>query len=321
MWACTSWTLAQRLATLRWAASMALRGFACGPDQTVDDLCSGLPQPVRAMLIDPLCVAALNTPAPQASGQVLLRVLKDALLGGPGSADALLPRAGLSELLPRPALRWLQGRGATIQLGTPVLELRANPSGCHVNGQPFDGAVLACSASSAARLATQLNPDWARTAAALPYEPIVTVVLHCPGARLPAAMTALQEGTDAPAQFAFDHGALGWVPGRFAFVISGAAPWVAQGLAATEAAVLRQALHAFAPGTWPTTPVVLQTVAEKRATFRCVPGLQRPALALHPRVAAAGDHVQGPYPATLEGAVRSGENALQELEKSLKGNT
>ena len=69
--------------------------------------------------------------------------------------------------------------------------------------------MLACSAAEAARLAADVAPDWAAQAGALRYEPIVTVYLRCPGARLPAPMTALLEGTEAPAQFAFDHGAMG----------------------------------------------------------------------------------------------------------------
>lgn len=311
--ACTAWTATERWALLRWAASLALRGFKCPPDLSVAELCGSLPAAVRSLLIDPLCVAALNTPATQASAQVLLRVLKDALLGGRGSADLLLPRAGLDRLLPQPAMAWLNAHGASLLLGTTVHHLQASAGDCHVNGLPFDGVVLACSAASAARLTTALSPDWAATAGALAYEPIVTVVLACPGAQLPSAMTALIEGPDAPAQFVFDHGALGWVPGRFAFVISGAAAWVERGLAVTEQAVVQQAVNAFAAGTWPSTPTVLQTVAEKRATFRCVPGLLRPGAHVHGRIAAAGDYVAGPYPATLEGAVRSGEAAVQLL--------
>ena len=57
----------------------------------------------------------------------------------------------------------------------------------------------------------------------------------------------------------------------------------------------------------------LKTVVEKRATFACTPGLQRPAAAIATGLVAAGDHVQGPYPATLEGAVRSGNAAAQVL--------
>jgi hypothetical protein len=54
---------------------------------------------------------------------------------------------------------------------------------------------------------------------------------------------------------------------------------------------------------------VIQTIVEKRATFACTPGLVRPPMQLAPGLTAAGDHIQGPYPATLEGAMRSGWSA------------
>jgi len=91
-------------------------------------------------------------------------------------------------------------------------------------------------------------------------------------------------------------------------VISGAAPWVARGLEATGAAVLAQAQAALA---WRSPPTLLRCLAEKRATFACTPGLQRPGTAVAPGLWAAGDYVDGPYPATLEGAVRSGRAAAQ----------
>ena len=56
----------------------------------------------------------------------------------------------------------------------------------------------------------------------------------------------------------------------------------------------------------------LQTLVEKRATFACTPALQRPGLAIGPGLWACGDYVEGPFPATLEGAVRSGVAAAQQ---------
>jgi hypothetical protein len=116
-------------------------------------------------------------------------------------------------------------------------------------------------------------------------------------------MMALVDGPEAPAQFVFDHGALGGEAGLFAFVVSGARTWVDRGLKATAAAVLRQAGELL-PGA-----TVLHTLAEKRATFRCVPGLDRPPASIATGLMAAGDYVEGPYPATLEAAVRAGEAA------------
>ena len=315
--ACKGWGWGDRLALLAAAAGWAMTGFRCDPALTVQALCRKLPAPVRQLLIDPLCVAALNTPASQASAQVLLRVLRDALFSGRGGADLLLPRRSLDALLPQPAQAWLQAAGVTIELGRRVQQLNGAGPAWAVDGQPFDAVVLACSAAEAARLTEGIAPAWAARARALRYEPIVTVYLQCPGARLPGAMTALVEGPQAPAQFAFDHGALGATPGLFAFVVSGARRWVDAGLPSTGQAVLQQAQQAFAPGTWPTPPRLLKVLAEKRATFRCTPGLDRPPTAIAPGLVAAGDYVLGPYPATLEGAVRSGEAAVAALMAAL----
>jgi hypothetical protein len=265
-------------------------------------------------MIDPLCVAALNTPAPEASAAVFLRVLRDALFSGAGSADLLLPRQTLSQLLPGPASAWLEARGAALHLGSRVDALHRVGGGWEVQGADFDAVVLACSAGEAARLAAPHHAAWAARAAAFVYEPIITVYVVSEGTRLAQPMMALLEGPQAPAQFVFDHGALGCTPGVFAFVVSGARAWVDAGLVATGQAVLRQAQQDFPPGTWSTKPRVLRALSDKRATFRCVPHLDRPEQVIAPRLLAAGDYVAGPYPATLEGAVRSGEAAIGLLD-------
>jgi len=97
------WPLADRLALLAAASAWLLRRFRCPPGWSVQTLCGGLPMAVQQQLIEPLCLAALNTPMDQASAQVFLRVLNDALFCGRGGADLLLPRAPLSALLPDPA--------------------------------------------------------------------------------------------------------------------------------------------------------------------------------------------------------------------------
>jgi hypothetical protein len=67
-------------------------------------------------------------------------------------------------------------------------------------------------------------------------------------------------------------------------------------------------------GPWVQGPLQpVQVLTEKRATFRCVPRLERPSMHIAAGLCAAGDYVAGPYPATLEGAVRSGVNAIHGL--------
>jgi squalene-associated FAD-dependent desaturase len=299
-----TWSPRDRWTLLRSGLSWALRRFEAPEGLTVQALCQGLTPTVYRELVEPLCVAALNTPAHQASAQVFLTVLRDGLFGARGCADLLLPRRPLGELFPEPAWTWLASRGARLASRTRVTDLvPADRGGWTVQGEPFDGVVLACSAREAARLAEPHAPSWAALASKLPSEPIATVVVDAPGARLAAPMVSLPDG---PAQFAFDQGALGARPGRFTFVVSGAADWLERGRAAGVQAVLGQARAALLAADAPATPVLRACITEQRATFRCVAGLRRPAQALASGLVAAGDYVQGPYPATLEGAVRSG---------------
>src|SRR6185369_5865250 len=114
------WSWRERIALLRVASRWRRAGFRALPGETVADLASDLPPAVRRDFIEPLCVAALNTPVEEASGAVFLRVLRDGLVGSPGSADLLLPRVGLGSVFPAPALAWLERQGATIRLAHRV---------------------------------------------------------------------------------------------------------------------------------------------------------------------------------------------------------
>jgi len=145
---------------------------------------------------------------------------------------------------------------------------------------------------------------WVDTARALRFEAIATVYAWAAGVRLPQPMLALRSSATQPAQFVFDRGALGGPAGLLAFVVSAAAGDRQR----LQASVLAQAQAQLG-----LTLQAVQTVVEKRATFACTPGLTRPAQRLAPGLLACGDHVAGPYPATLEGAVISGISAVQAL--------
>jgi squalene-associated FAD-dependent desaturase len=305
-----SWSWRSRVALLHASTRWALRGFECSAHLTVEALTRELPQEVREGLIEPLCVAALNTPVRRASAKVFLRVLKDSLMIGSGGADLLLPKLPLGELLPGPAQRWLQARGAQVMLRQRAGELHRLPAGWRVCERDFDAVVLACSSVEAARLTRVHQPRWSSLAAQIPHEAITTVYLSCPGAVLNQPMTFLPGG---PAQFAFDLSALGHPGGGYAFVISAADEFEHLDQEALARAVVEQALRLFPSGTWPGTPEVAAVFTEHRATFRCEPGTPRPPRRIGNDLWAAGDYVEGPYPATLEGAVRSGAAAIEDM--------
>jgi len=321
------WRWGERMALLRAARGWQGRGFDCDGALTVAALCADLPERVRRGFIDPLCVAALNTPAAQASARVFLRVLHDALLGDTdacgGSSDLLLPRHGLGALLPDPALAWLRAHGADVRLGARVTALQQRAPHWWIGAEEFDQIILALPAREAARLllaaAGQAAPPqagamraWSQCAAALRQQAIATVyaLADAQPMRWPSPMLALRSGPDAPAQFVFDHGALDGVAAPpanqrlLAFVISAAQ----DDGRALEQAVLRQAQTQLG-----LSLRALRTVVEKRATFACTPGLRRPPMDIAPALRACGDFIDGPYPATLEGAVRSGLRAAEAL--------
>lgn len=326
------WTWGDRLALLRTMLRWRLQGFTCRPDLTVAQLCRDLPAIVVDVLIEPLCVSALNIPGDQASAQVFLNVMRDALFGqghaGLGAAHLLLPRTDLSALLPEAAAQWLQTRypgRVRIHRGARVTALDAQAHGWQLQGTHhgqgfkdcFDRVVWATAAGTAAQTMAQTATraratapgnladalrKWTDTAAALHHTAIATLYLWAPGQALRAPLLALHSGPNTPAQFVFDRGQLRpqdpLMQGVLALVVS-----AANGERETlQTQVLRQACTQL--GLRQVQP--LQMVVERRATFACTPGLRRPPAAIAPGLWAAGDYLEGPYPATLEGAVRSG---------------
>ena len=306
--------VADKLSALAMAADWRWRRFRCAPELTVAALLRRWPTGrVRRRLVEPLCVAALNTPIDAASAQVFLAVMRDSLFGARGASDLLVPRLPLARLLPLPALAWLRTHGAQVRLRTRVTELLPSGDGWLVgpDSERFDRVILATPATEAARLAAPLAPAWAACAGALVHEPIVTVTLRAPMRAWAAPMLALEGG---PAQFAFrvEPAAAEGID-RVVLVASAAASVLEAGSDAVAAATVAQFRAAF--GIQSNEAVVIETVrADKRATFRCSAGLVRPPRRVAPGLLAAGDYVDGPYPATLEAAVIAGEAAADDLE-------
>ncbi|MDB5966214.1 MAG: UDP-galactopyranose mutase [Polaromonas sp.] len=309
------WSWADKLSLLRVAIGWQLGGFTCEPRQSVADVCSRLSPQIMASFIEPLCVSALNIPAAQASGQVFLRVLRDAMFSGTGGSNLLLPRVDLFALMPEAASAWLRDKGAEVRLGARVHAITTQGRQWLVNAgtpEPFEAILLACPALEAARLARGCGlpcESWVAQTLALQYEAITTVYAVATGARLAQPMLALPSSATQPAQFVFDRGQLGGPTGLLAFVISASHGDAAE----LGGQVVRQAKSQLGLADLQ----VLQTIVEKRATFACTPALQRPGMrvtdAKGPALLACGDYVAGPYPATLEGAVRSGLDAAHAL--------
>ena len=309
--AAKGWGWRDKVSLLRSALGWRAAQFLCPPDTTVSGLCRDLSPRVMAELIAPLCLSALNTPPARASGQVFLRVLRDAMFGegggDRGSSNLLLPRRDLGQVFPAMAVAWLGHHGGLLRMGQRVSSVAAHGSGWSVDGETFDRVLLACPDREAVRLAEASGlaaTSWIECTRALAHEAITTVYATGLQKPLPLPMLALRSGPEAPAQFVFDRGQLGGPAGLLAFVVS-----ASNGDRNTvERQVLAQANDLGWTGLTPA-----QTVVEKRATFACTPGLRRPSMEIATGLLACGDYVAGPYPATLEGAVRSGLEAAARL--------
>ena len=300
-----SWLDKIRLLTACW--QWQRQGFVCHADWTVMQLCKHHQLPIRVVqhLIEPLCLSALNTPIAQASALVFLRVLHDAIQGGPGSADLLIPSTDLSALFPTTCLAWLAARGANIHLGQRITA--ADMRSPAFQASPTQVIVLACPPGEAARLTQDAHPAWSMQAAGLSHTAITTVYLQCAAPNfqgLHHPIVALHSDAMQPAQFIFDRSLTGQ-PGLLACVVS-ASQGERHDLAQLVQRQVTQQLglsHLH----------IIQAVVEKRATLACTPAQIRPEAFIAPSMYACGDYVQGPYPSTLEGAVRSGQQVVTQL--------
>lgn len=313
LWRHPTWSPRAKYSLLSHSLQWWRQGFRCRDTTTVQMLCHRLAPEVFENLIEPLCLAALNTPAQQASASIFLQVLKDSVFGPAGACDLLLPRVHLSALLPHPASTWLASRGVRLHYGTRVLSIHSEaeesgPTGVwRVDGAPFDAVILACTSPEAARLTRTIAPLWSRTAQQLAFETIATTWVQCDGLCLANAMTMLRTG---PAQFAFDHGQLGGPPGQLTLVASAANRYDHLSNQELGELMAQQVVEELLDSR-PAQPHLKYVLRDRRATWVASVGVARPAARVAAGLWAAGDYVDGPYPSTLEGAVRSGLAAAQ----------
>ena len=305
------WRMQDKASLIQAAWGWQRAQFECPPSLTVAELCevSALSPRVMQQLIEPLCLSALNTPMREASATVFLRVLHDALLGGAGSTDLLMPRVDLGALLPETCLQWLGEKGAHIELGTRISAARVDEL-----LSTDQTVLLACPPWEAARLTAEVAPKWAYACAELSHTAIATVYLHCKDEGfkgLSRPMLALHSSATAPAQFVFDKGALSAQHGLLAAVVSACD---------AERDEVAEQVHAQLSEQLGLTHLeFVQTVVEKRATLACTPRLNRPESFVAQGLWACGDYICGPYPSTLEGAVRSGQQVVTQLSQVIHG--
>lgn len=286
-------SLGEKLRTAWWMQGVQARHFRLDTDCSVAEWldAAGQTGALRRHLWEPLCLAALNTPAERASAQLFANVLRDSL-GSRRRADTdlLLPRCDFGGLFAEPAVRWLEGQGVDLRLATRVRHLNTGANTVTIDGEVFAAAIIATAPQHAGML-------WPGLANAFDYEPIATAYLQYPATiRLPFPLLSLRGPLG---QWVVDRG-----DGLLAFILSGHGDWEA----CDDAGLVRQLADELGLAA---DPGWHRVIREKRATFSCRPNLARPPARLAERLFLAGDHSWAEYPATLEGALRSGLRAAR----------
>lgn len=303
-----------RLAAARLMQAAKRTGYRCAGPTSVAALLDAHRQPprLREALWNPLCVAALNTPPEAADAQVFLHVLRDGLAGAREASDLVFPAVDLSAMFPEPAADFVIARGGRVYTGEAVSAIHAEgPFTVSTSRRTGSYSQVIC-AVDPARLAPLLQalPALSGVATrvdAMRHAPIVSVYLdYGVDVNLRAPMLGLGDG---PGEWVFDRqqlcGQRGWV----GVVISASDRWTG-----TPQEVLTGQVEAQLATQVGVPPAARRTrvIVEKRATFLCTPGLDRPAQRTAiPGFHLAGDYTASDYPATLEAAVRSGLASAQ----------
>jgi hydroxysqualene dehydroxylase len=262
---------------------------------------------VITRLWEPLCLAALNTPIHLASTKIFLNVLKDTFKNKTDS-DFLLPKLDLSQLFSQPISRFLNNNLGKVRLNQRVKNITPTSNGYTIaTKESTIEASHVIIAMSPVRLHNIIGdlPKLAHAAEqtdSYDYQPIYTIYLqYAREATLPKPMLGLVGGLS---QWVFDRGTLCGQSGLMAVIISAEGihqQYPQDELALMVAQELRDAFPQLVKPLWH------KVFAEKRATFSCNVNLPRPAhVTPYPRLYLAGDYTYADYPATIEGAVRSG---------------
>ncbi len=270
--------------------------------------CAG---PLWERMLEPFLLAALNTEPQGASAKLAGAVIRESLVRGGRAYRPRIAWPSLSAAFIDPALTWLEGRGAAVHLG-----------------RRLRGIVWREGRAAALHLGDGERPLGEADAVILAVPPWIAADL-IPGLVVPNRFSAIVNAhfrIDPPAGAAPMIGVIGgtaqWIfafPGRLSVTVS-----AADGLADMDRESLARliwrdvaAVHGLGPDLPP-----WQIVKERRATFAATPDqdARRPGAATpYENLFLAGDWTATGLPATIEGAIRSGDKTGALAFKAIGG--
>jgi squalene-associated FAD-dependent desaturase len=256
-------------------------------------------------LLEPLAVAALNTLPEQASATLFAAVVRETLLAGGAACIPAFPGQGLSESLIDPAVELLRVGGVAVAFGRRIAALEVEGGRVTALYTP-DGPIVIAPGSWVVLavppwVAADLVPD---LVAPDQFEAILNIHFRLP--RSPCVP---------------------WSEAGFIGLIGGVAQWVfvksdivSVTISAANSMVDRAA-EDIAAAVWPDVRSACglsgeiprwRVVKERRATFAATEAQdrRRPGQrTIFTNLVLAGDWVATGLPATIEGAIRSGDTA------------
>jgi hydroxysqualene dehydroxylase len=254
-------------------------------------------------LLQPFLLAALNTEAKAGSSALAAAVIRETLAKSGGCYRPRIASPTLAAAFIEPALAFLKQRGAEVKLNQRLRALELN-NNCAKSFMVQERNIV-------------LHPNDLMILATPPW---VTADL-LPGIEVPDEFRAIVNGhfkaaplADAPAMLGVIGGTVEWIfafEDRIAVTVSGA-DWLVD----RDREALAQLLWADVAKLYGISTELppWQIVKEKRATFAATPeqnARRPPSRTRWQNVFLAGDWVQTGLPATIEGAIRSGQTAAQ----------
>jgi squalene-associated FAD-dependent desaturase len=286
----------------------AARLLWAGPQQRIDALfaCRGR---VYERLLRPLLLAALNTDPPEASAALAGAVIRETLARGGAACRPLIARDGLGAALIEPALRYLGRHNASIRYGHRLRAIGLDET--HARSLDFGEDTA------------ELGSDDAVILAVPP--PVAAALL--PGLTVPTEFRAIVNAhfrlpppAGLPPMIGVISGTVEWIfafPDRLSVTISGADRLLDTPREELAALIWDEvATVADIAGPMP----AWQIVRERRATFAATPAqdvLRPGARTRWSNLALAGDWTATGLPATIEGAIRSGNEAAEFFGENL----
>ena len=314
----TLFSFSERIAVLRAGIAMQRNAdprFTLQGAGTIAEWLDATHQPasVRASFWGPLAVSIMNERVATAHAGAFLDALRIAFLGHWHHAALVFPQAGLSELFAEPATRFIEEHGGAVRCSADVRSL-AVEDGRVAAVRRADGTVQRCRAAILAvphTAAAALYPD----PSCIPEE--LVRMASVPSAPIVSLHLWFREDFMEQEAVGFIGRTIHWVFRRAnhcAVTISAAYDTVDLTKDELTAIAVREMREVFGPGVG--TPYHALAIREKSATLslspvvaRMRPGVKTPI----PNLFLAGDWTATGLPATIEGAIRSGEEAARHV--------